>query len=549
MTDLLTRLPRVAAVPAGTALVAGVGVVAGLAAPSSVDPWMRGLDVAAGVAMLVAAGLSPVPRAQRVLVGAVGVAWLAAPLLHVPLVHLSLLAAVLASFPRGRPRLPVAGLLLLGGTMVAVGIGGQIAAGTLVMIAGLVGARASTAARVQWFPVVCGVAVGGGLVCVGLGDLLWPGWADPDRVTASLALGLLGVAAGHVLTTRALAAVPTRQVASVLSDAPARSSRERHRALERLLAETLEDPSVRVWVADPVHGFTDGSGIRAPRLPEGARAVTREGEVVAGVWTRGPTSRDAAASATVDGVVALMARSIRLADERERQLAALRAARERLLHAASRERSRLGRRLESEVVPALDLAICAVDAIPGTPAIELEVVRAELGRALSEIEDVLRGVSATPLGDGRVVNAVNDLARSAPLAVTVTVRGAFSGAEEVEAACYYLCTEALTNVVKHAGVQAVDVHLVVEGEHLIVTVADRGRGGADPGGSGLRGLRDRTEAVGGTLLVREARGGGTVVSAELPRAGSAAREDPGSASPLAGRRSATGSMPPDDSTA
>ena len=87
----------------------------------------------------------------------------------------------------------------------------------------------------------------------------------------------------------------------------------------------------------------------------------------------------------------------------------------------------------------------------------------------------------------------------------------------VEVAAYYVVSEALTNVAKYAGAARVQVRAVVESGSLTVTISDDGCGGADPtGGSGLRGLADRLEALRGSLRVDSPAGGGTIVRARLP---------------------------------
>jgi signal transduction histidine kinase len=89
--------------------------------------------------------------------------------------------------------------------------------------------------------------------------------------------------------------------------------------------------------------------------------------------------------------------------------------------------------------------------------------------------------------------------------------------EHVEATAYYIASEALTNVVKHAGATSAAVRVQPDGEMLRLVVADDGRGGADPeAGTGLLGLRDRAEAAGGTLFVISPPGRGTTVTVALP---------------------------------
>ena len=91
------------------------------------------------------------------------------------------------------------------------------------------------------------------------------------------------------------------------------------------------------------------------------------------------------------------------------------------------------------------------------------------------------------------------------------------GPEAVEAAAYFVCAEALANVAKYAQASRVSVHVAHHDSRLEVAVSDDGVGGADPNlGSGLRGLADRVEALGGRLSVESPRGAGTRLVAEIP---------------------------------
>jgi signal transduction histidine kinase len=106
---------------------------------------------------------------------------------------------------------------------------------------------------------------------------------------------------------------------------------------------------------------------------------------------------------------------------------------------------------------------------------------------------------------------------------------------------YFVCAEALANVAKHAATSRATVDVVVQAGRVVAVVADDGRGGAEPGrGTGLRGLSDRVEALGGTLVVTSPSGGGTRVRAELPLGAHSRRPavspDPGERLPTEQRR-------------
>ena len=116
--------------------------------------------------------------------------------------------------------------------------------------------------------------------------------------------------------------------------------------------------------------------------------------------------------------------------------------------------------------------------------------------------------------------ALQVLAARAPLPVELEVRLPERLPESVEATAYYVVSEALANVAKHSNAESTRVYAERAGIRALVEVADDGVGGADPrGGSGLCGLRDRVEALDGTIVVESPPGQGTLVRAELPLRG------------------------------
>jgi signal transduction histidine kinase len=113
--------------------------------------------------------------------------------------------------------------------------------------------------------------------------------------------------------------------------------------------------------------------------------------------------------------------------------------------------------------------------------------------------------------------ALESLAARAPVPLTLKVDVPGKGDEAIEVAAYYVVCESLTNIGKHADARSATVEVVEREGKLVIEVADDGRGGADAErGSGLRGLADRVEALGGRLRVWTPVGGGTLVRAELP---------------------------------
>jgi signal transduction histidine kinase len=141
----------------------------------------------------------------------------------------------------------------------------------------------------------------------------------------------------------------------------------------------------------------------------------------------------------------------------------------------------------------------------------------EANTAMIELRELARGIHPAVLADGGLGPALRALARRSAVPVELELRVGGRLPEPVETATYFAVAEALTNAAKHARATGVTVALDVDGDVLRIRVSDDGRGGADPGsGSGLVGLRDRVEALGGRFSVRTAAEAGTTVHAELP---------------------------------
>ena len=141
----------------------------------------------------------------------------------------------------------------------------------------------------------------------------------------------------------------------------------------------------------------------------------------------------------------------------------------------------------------------------------------EFEQALAELRELASGLHPAILTERGLAPALSALAARAPVPVETIV--ALNGRlpEPVEAAAYYVVAEALANVAKYARASAVQVSVERADSEAFVTVTDDGIGGADrAAGSGLRGLADRVEALGGHLEVRSPAGSGTTVRARLP---------------------------------
>jgi signal transduction histidine kinase len=142
--------------------------------------------------------------------------------------------------------------------------------------------------------------------------------------------------------------------------------------------------------------------------------------------------------------------------------------------------------------------------------------RAGIGEALRDLRDLARGIHPPILTDRGLAAAISALADRSPIAVDVDATVPERPAPAVETAAYFVVAESLANASKHAGATAVEVRIARHGNLLEVEVEDDGRGGADPVGGGLRGLRQRVEALDGSFTVTSPAGGPTIVRAELP---------------------------------
>jgi signal transduction histidine kinase len=210
--------------------------------------------------------------------------------------------------------------------------------------------------------------------------------------------------------------------------------------------------------------------------------------------------------------------------KRKRQERELRASRARIVEAGDAERRRLERNLHDgaqqrlvSVALLLRLAGAQVDADPAGTRQMLERIGDELGLALGELRELARGLHPAVLTDKGLTAALESLAGRCAVPVAVTVAPSHELPEAIEAAAYYVVAEALTNVAKHAKASAARVYVGLEDGRAVIEVADDGLGGADSGeGTGLYGLADRVEALGGRLDVRSPRGEGTLLRVEIP---------------------------------
>ncbi len=298
--------------------------------------------------------------------------------------------------------------------------------------------------------------------------------------------------------------------------------------LRGALARALRDPSLTLAYWLPEFGsYADHDG-RAVELPNSdgrrsVRLIERDGVQVAAL-VHDPALRDE--PELLDAVTAAAGIAIeksQLNVELRARVEELRGSRARIVEAGQRERQRLERNLHDSAqhrLVALSLQLSLLEeqlAGDRSAAAQLEHARHEIDTSLDELREIARGIHPAVVSGHGLAVALGELAARAPVPVHLSVKIEGRLPEEVEVAAYYLISESLANIGKYAQASSATIEVARGDGHIRVEVVDDGIGGADTeGGSGLRGLADRVEALGGRLQVWSPRGGGTRVRAEIP---------------------------------
>lgn len=487
---------------------------------AGLDPWLIAVDIAVGLALVASAGMARGPKVERLLIASVGVLWLVGSVLPAArLTHQAALVAALVAFPSGRPKGTASWLLIALGIPIAFGVVPQAGAAAVFAAVGAATPWGSITGR---FPRVA--AVGVAFVLFGSWWLSRNFSSEVDPVTALIVyeIALLLIATGFPLAAASVVA-SREKLADRLLGGEVQAGLA---GLEGVMQEVLRDPSVRI-LAGSGSGGNEGS----PGLLE----VIDNETMVARVGYSTRALDDPAVAAAVSAAVSMAARRERLEADQLEQLFQLEEARARLLAAADRQREIMARQLLDDVVAPLRSAISMIesrrrDGEPHEGTEAIDIVVQELTAADEEVLGLVAGIPPAPLGDGRVIGAIESLARRSPVPVTVSSTSVQSDVE-TEMTLFYVCSEALANSVKHSGARNIEVGLSLENDRIALRVSDDGRGGADPSGAGLQGLADRVAARGGRLQVVSPPGAGTIVTATIPRSRSAATALPVSPPP------------------
>ncbi|HWE08182.1 MAG TPA: GAF domain-containing sensor histidine kinase [Solirubrobacteraceae bacterium] len=252
------------------------------------------------------------------------------------------------------------------------------------------------------------------------------------------------------------------------------------------------------------------------------------GMIGAGTSLEGPLPTDT--ESRLSRFTELVAMGIANAESR----AELTASRARIVAAADETRRRIQRDLHDETQQQLVSLMLELRAAQATERPEVGELMAQLataeralGRVLGELREIASEIHPAMLSKGGLERALRALARRSPVPVTLDLRRTRRMPEHVEVAVYYVVSEALSNSVKHAHASAVDIDMRVDETIIRLAIRDDGIGGADAGhGSGLIGLSDRIQALGGTLHLTSPAGGGTTLLIEIPLQGDSGAPEP-----------------------
>jgi signal transduction histidine kinase len=295
--------------------------------------------------------------------------------------------------------------------------------------------------------------------------------------------------------------------------------------LRDALARALRDPSLDLayWLPD-FRTYVDLEG-RPVELSDDRRTATsidRNGIHVAALLHDNALDDEPELLEAVCAAAGIALENGRLNAELRARLEELKGSRARVLEAGQKERQRLERNLHDGaqqrlIALSLELSLLEEQLTDPVARTRVDEARREITLSLEELRDVARGIHPAVLTGHGLAVALESIAARAPYPVRLAVEIEGRLPEQVEVAAYYVVSESLTNIAKHAKATKATAKIARAKEYVVVEVVDDGVGGADTErGSGLRGLADRVEALGGRLRVWTPIGGGTRVRAEIP---------------------------------
>jgi hypothetical protein len=472
------------------------------------DVGLVAIDTAVGLAYIGAAAVARGPRDPRWLFGLVGLAWLLGGLVaSATFTHAGVLFVAVATFPVGLRSTPSGIVVATVGAILALSIPvAGIAVPPLLVATLFAGAAVRALIRFPEEPVA---------------------YAYPFAASAAVAVALVASSLiAYQLTMLGVAVFFPVALGAIVSNRAALADRllDEHRpagvpGLAAVLREAVGDPDLRIVRTDDAP--SSAARLAASEVDPSTLAVEDQGKVIAVVTHHGAALEDPLTSSAVREAVRLAVLNERLQADLDGEVHELEAARGRLLLATDRQRALIADRLRTDVVAPVQDAERLIRGVTlgldDEASDALRIAQDELAAVADDLLGVVGGVAPVPLGGGGLVEAVRAIAARSPVHVSVDGTEEAIGSPEAEAALFYVCSEAITNAIKHASASRIDVSIERHRDELVARIVDDGRGGADPRGSGLEGLAARLAARGGRLRVESPRGAGTVIVAAVPR--------------------------------
>jgi len=359
------------------------------------------------------------------------------------------------------------------------------------------------------------------LAALSLGGIRpWPGIGVVQAVT-SLAMGLAPV-------VFLIGLLDLRLAHSDVGGLFVELDRDPTLDLQAPLARALHDPSLELayWLPDQ-DTWADQDGhplaLPGPEQRRSIRLIYRDQQPMAALLFDPTLDDEEELLNAVSAAASIALENGRLRAELRAKLQELQTSRLRALEAGRRERQRLERNLHDgaqQRLVGITIELGSLENVAtADPQLKLRLARTreEVSASLDQLRDIARGIYPAVLSGHGLAVALESLAAGAAVPVSVRVGLTERLPEPVEVAAYYIVSEALANIAKHARANTATVCVERDVDRLVVEVIDDGIGGANIfGGTGLRGLRDRAEVLGGQVLIGTPPGGGTTIRAEIP---------------------------------
>lgn len=480
-------------------------------------------DVVVGGFLVGAACGRRLPSTSRSLLAAAGAAWWLGDVVPAAVfLHRAVLIHLVLSYPTGRVRGPTqrAAVALGYGYAATYALPYDDVLGTTVAAVVVLVAlhRAIVAHGPERRSTVVAVAAAVGLAAAFVvGPVTRFAGIEGDLVEPTYDLLLAAVAALILLDVLLGRWAPAALTGLVVDLGEAAGSD----VVRDCLAKALGDPGLVIgyWLpAQRRYVDESGAAVELPRSGDEQvmTPVVVEGQPLAVLVHDASVLGDPRLLADVTAAARWAVANVRLRAEVRERVDNVEASRRRIVTAADDER----RRLEERLRHGPEGRLARVAQLVGADGSCLGQLAPAVDRARADLRELAHGIHPRSLTEGGLSAGLRELADRSPVPVRLEVAAVRLPAA-IEAAAYFVCAESLTNMVKYARASHVQVRVTRHEGHVSVVVADDGDGGADPGlGTGLRGLSDRAETLGGRLLLQSPVGGGTRVIAELPVAAS-----------------------------